>query len=298
MAIEAKKTLAFAEAVSLAVAALADRLKGKVRICLAVDKAKTTVVENLKEFSKEIAAFKRKHKEQSEKGEIPGDWKFSRYWKTYVGGVCPGRGETLAALFNTLCLVLKDGQPMLSEENFDSAKVAWLETANKCINHAMEEHGDAWMTCDDVLDVVNALSKPGDAQETLDAIRVRQKKGKSKSEEEACENAAPLTAKLAVEYLLSLIRNAQPDDVGEGLFVLTQSLQEAWAVSEKIPNETLTKWYDVADAAAKAAIAERAKALAAGIAEHIKVITEEAPAEVGAVTAPLEIPAELEEVAA
>jgi hypothetical protein len=27
----------------------------------------------------------------------------------------------------------------------------------------MKEHGDAWKTSDEVLDLVNALSKPGDA---------------------------------------------------------------------------------------------------------------------------------------
>ena len=35
----------------------------------------------------------------------------------------------------------------------------------------MKEHGDAWKTSDEVLDLVNALSKPGDALKKIKEIR-------------------------------------------------------------------------------------------------------------------------------
>ena len=51
----------------------------------------------------------------------------------------------------------------------------WLEKASAIVNAAREKHGEQWKTCDGVPDMVNALTKPGDAGKKLKDIRERQK---------------------------------------------------------------------------------------------------------------------------
>ncbi len=75
-------------------------------------------------------------------------------------------------MFNALVPTLDaSGKPLPSKEHFDGAAVDWLETANAIVKAAMKEHGDAWKTCDDVLDLVNTLSQPGDALKRIKEIR-------------------------------------------------------------------------------------------------------------------------------
>ena len=51
----------------------------------------------------------------------------------------------------------------------------WLEKASAIVNAAREKHGEQWKTSDEILDMVNALTKPGDAGKKLKDIREQQK---------------------------------------------------------------------------------------------------------------------------
>ena len=155
-------------------------------------------------YAKIVAALKRDHARFKDEKAIPADQTFKQFYAQNCGGELPGRMETLAAFFNSMCLV-EDGKgnPLLSETCYDAASVNSLEIANKCISHAKEKQGDNWRGCDDTLDVINALSTPGDATAKLKEIRKRQNGAKEKSGD---ENAALLTPEHAIEFLVAWIR--------------------------------------------------------------------------------------------
>ena len=103
---------------------------------------------------------------------IAADTAFRKFFADNCGGELPGRLETLAAFFNTMCLVEDgNGKPLLAETCYDAASVNSLEIANKVVSRAKELHRDNWRGCDDTLDVINALSTPGDATTKLKEIR-------------------------------------------------------------------------------------------------------------------------------
>jgi hypothetical protein len=173
---ETKKKLTFAELAALKIADLAGYLKKIVRVDEAITKAKDAFTSTLQFNGKVVAALKRAYVDRLNKRDIPPDTTFKKYFEQNAGGNLPSRVESLAALFNALVLTLDaNGKPLLSEECYDNAAVDWLEKSNAIVKDAMKRHGDAWKTCDDVLDVVNALSKPGDALKKLKEIRARQK---------------------------------------------------------------------------------------------------------------------------
>ena len=257
-----KNTITFAALLALTPADLYAAAKQHVGITKAVDKAKNNFIENLKEFSKIVAAMKRRYTEMREKHEIALDIPFKKFFKDNVKGDLLGRVEAMAALFNSLVLTLDAaGKPLLSEENFDMAAVDWLEKANAIVKAAQKEHGDAWKMCDDVLDTVHALSKPGDASKKLREIRKRQK-GESATEGDESEDV-PMTPELAADYLVAAIMTAGtlPTDKAAGLFLLCTKLpgrlEAAW-VESKIADATLDGW---------------TKNIARGVAPELEVIT-------------------------
>jgi hypothetical protein len=245
-----KKLTTYAELLLLKVAELATYCKKIVRVDQAIEKAKEAFAKNLKFNSKVVAALKRLHAEKRDAKEIPGDWTFKDYFKNVAGGELPGRVEALAALFNSLVLTVDaSGKPLLSEENFDAAADDWLEKANPIIKQAQKQHGEAWKTCDDVLDVVNALSKPGDALKAIKQIRARQKgeQGEGEGEEGNATAAQPLTVGRAIEFLkaamltgATLIASGKKDEVF-ALFAETFHLHDNWEKSG-IPAAALDAW--------------------------------------------------------
>ena len=147
--------------------------------------------------------------------------------------------EALASLFNAL---VETG--LLKEEHFDSAKVDWLEKANAIISAAQKKHGEDWKGCDDVLDVINALSTPGDALATLKEIRERQKaetgeKGEpGETAEGESRESAPLTLGVAVEFIKALFANAAsaPRDRQIELCAALFEVNDAWAENDLTEN--------------------------------------------------------------
>lgn len=271
---DTKKPMTFAEFAAMTVADLAVFCKKIVRVDQAIVKAKEAFTKGLKQNAKAVAALKRAHAAKKDTGEIPGDWDFKKYFKNVAGGDLPGRVEAMAALFNSLVLTLDaNGKPLLPEEYFDAAKDDWLEKANAVIKAAQKQYGDpVWKTCDDVLDVINALSKPGDAAKTIKEIRARQKGEKAEGENEDADAAQPLTVGRAIEFLKAAIQNGgkmiaagKKNEVFD-LFNATFTLHDTWTESG-IAHETLTGWTDqILDNAEK------------GVAPHIEVL-EPAPAE-------------------
>ena len=129
------------------------------------------------------------------------------FYAQNCGGDLPGRLETLAAFFNSLCLV-EDGKgnPLLSENCYDAASVNSLEIANQCISQAKAKQGDHWRGGDDTLDVINALSVAAPGAAKLKEIRKRQNGVLAKSGD---ENAALLTPEHAIEFLVAWIKTAR-----------------------------------------------------------------------------------------
>ncbi len=231
----------------------------------AVDKAKAKFTEKLQFYAKVVAALKRAYTKSLNAREIPPDTSFKKYFEQNAGGALPGRVESLASVFNSLVLTLDaNGKPLLTEENFDLAAVDWLEKASAIVSAAQKKHGDKWKMCDDVLDTINALSKPGEAGKKLKEIRERQKsEPDSDSDKEAAEGessvtAAPLTAGRCVEFLKALIRVAgeMPEQQAHTLFNDINDLVDAWDKSG-VGEDMLNAW---------------AKKRADGVAPHLEVV--------------------------
>jgi hypothetical protein len=269
-----KVKLTFAAAIAMAAA---DLFKHVAEIAVkpveAVEKATTKLVSNLKDAAIGVAALKRLYTQRIEARDIPGDTSFKKYFHDNVGGELPGRVEALANLFNALCLTNDaQGRPLIPEDIFvsEDTPVDWLEKASAIVNAAREKHGEAWKGCDEILDMINALTKPGDAGKKLKEIRERQKTGAKKTgegegdetatgETSGTKSSVVVTPQLAAEYLIAAIKNASklPSDSAATLFELCAKVTDAWEESGVAKGE-LTRW---------------AKNLASGVAVNMEVRT-------------------------
>ncbi len=274
---ETTKKPTFAELSKLAPADLFKLGTKIVRVDAAITKAKTALTDSMQFFAKVVAAMKRAYVERLNKREIPPDTTFKKYFEQNAGGALPGRVLALAELFNALVLTLDaNGKPLLSEECFDAAAVDWLEKSNAIIKRAQKDHGDAWKTSDEVLDVVNALSKPGDALKQIKEIRERQVGEKAEKDETA---AVTLTVGRAVEFLKAAIQGASKmkEEEAYALYADTVVLTDLWSESglsdDKI-NEFAAK-YD--------------KSVNAGVDPKIEI--KDAPAEAPTMEVPAEVAA-------
>ena len=264
-----KKLTTFTEYVAMKAAELFKHVaEVAVKPVEALNKATDKVVSNLKDAAKAVAAMKRLHMQRVEAREIPGDTPFKKFFKDNVGGELPGRVEALASLFNALVLTLDaNSKPLIAEEIYDDegTPVDWLEKASAIVNAAREKHGEQWKTCDEILDMVNALTKPGDAGKKLKDIREKQKGITETDEDEnAGKPVVAITPALAAEYLIATIKQAQeksPDEQYD-LCCAVWNINNAWA---ELP-EKLTRALD----------ARFRKAAKHGAAPHVEVITAEA----------------------
>ena len=164
MAKEAKTALTFAEIVKLASAEIFT-LGGMIpKLNNAVVSACDKFTNSLQQNAKVVAALKRRYIERLNAKEIPQDLPFSSkkpgkggYFEQNCGGLLPGRVESLAALFNSLVLTPDaQGNPLLTEKNYDAAKVDWLEKANAIVATAQEELGENWMSSGDIGAALNS----------------------------------------------------------------------------------------------------------------------------------------------
>ena len=264
-----KKLTRFTEYVAMKAADLFKHVaEVAVRPVEALNRATDKVVSNLKDAAKAVAAMKRLHNERINARDIPGDTPFKKYFKDNVGGELPGRVEALASLFNALVLTLDaNGKPLIAEEIYDDegTPVDWLEKASAIVNAAREKHGEQWKTCDEILDMVNALTKPGDAGKKLKAIRETQKGiTETDQDETTAKPVVAITPALAAEYLVAAIKQAQEKTADEQyeLCCAVWNINNAWA---ELP-DMLTRALD----------AKYQKAVQHGVAPHVEVVTAEA----------------------
>jgi len=265
-----KKLTTFTEYVAMKAADLFKHVaEVAVKPVEALNKATDKVVSNLKDAAKAVAAMKRLHNERINARDIPGDTPFKKYFKDNVGGELPGRVEALASLFNALVLTLDaNGKPLIAEEIYDDegTPVDWLEKASAIVNAAREKHGEQWKGSDEILDMINALTKPGDAGKKLKEIREKQK-GIAETDEDENATGKPvvaITPALAAEYLIAAIKQAKEKNADEQyeLCCAVWNINNAWA---ELPDK-LTRALD----------AKYQKAAKLGVAPHVEVVTAEA----------------------
>jgi hypothetical protein len=239
--------LTFADLTKKPAGELAPFLVDTVKTFGSLDAAKAKIEDTLQFSAKVVAAFERIYTERLNKHEIPANTSFKEFLKQNADGEVSGRVLAMASLFNTLVLTLdKNGKPMVPEENFDDAKVAWLEGANAIIKQARKDNGANWLTSDVVLDVVNALTHIGDAGKKIKAIRKRQKGEPAESADtEAGETAPVLTVGRAVEFILAAIKTAgkMPQSEAADLYEGCYNMQGAWDKSD-VSKDDLNRWTD------------------------------------------------------
>ena len=202
--VETKKLTLIAEMVALTLVELAKLGKTIVKMTEKIVQSRDEERKERKVHAKIVAELKRRHAKQVNAGDVPADYSFAKFFERETGGKCPGRTQSLAGLFNSLVLLDgPDGKPLISESIYDGAALDWLEKANAIVNAAIKQHGEAWKSCDEVKRAIAALSSPGDAAETLDAIR-KEQKGTETTDGESAEQGVTvsLTPENAVEFLL------------------------------------------------------------------------------------------------
>jgi len=201
----------------------------------AIAKAKDVVVEKLHTAMKVAAALKRDYAAMLHGKEIAPDTTEAKFFKDNCGGDLPARVKQLATFFNAV--VLTGTKPLIPESYLDAASANSLEKAAVIISTERKNAAEAWMTTDITLDVVNALSTPGDATKKLKEIRARQT---AKPEDEG-------DAETPASALLMLLQNRimqakDNDDESYKLFVGCQELAEAWGKNTMIPPTRYAEW--------------------------------------------------------
>jgi hypothetical protein len=200
----------------------------------AIAKAKDIVIEKLHNAMKVAAALKRDYAVMLHGKEIAPDTTETAFFKQYCGGDVPARVKQLATFFNAVCLT--GPKPLIPEAFIDAASANSLEKAAPIIATERKNSPEAWMGTDITLDVVNALSTPGDATKKLREIRARQT---AKPEDEGSEETP---ASALVMLLKNRITEAKDDEDGYRLFVACQELAEAWGQNTLIPPTRYNEW--------------------------------------------------------
>ena len=243
--------LTLAEIQALSVAERYALMQDCTKLAKKVEETRDTYREVSPVYGKVVAELKRDHRRMLDAKQIAGDMAFKDFFAQNCGGKLPGRLETLASFFNTMCFVDDDnGKALLAEEFYDEASVNALEIANKCINAAKALAQAAktdWRGHNDTLDVINALSKPGDATKKLKDIRKRQ--NPEGNGEGGDENAVPLTPEHAIEFLVAYIKSCKDkaEEKNAAIFAGTIAIGDAWGESG-IAEEMLNRWSTNIDA--------------------------------------------------
>jgi hypothetical protein len=230
--------LSFAEITKLAPAERIELMAGGVALTDRIHTQQETERKIRPAYAKVVAALKRDHTALLDAKSLPRDTSFRKYFTDNCGGDLPGRLDALSTLFNALCLCEYNGKPLLAEETYDSHSTNSLELANACINHVKSTKPEIWMGHDDTLDVLSALSKPGDATAKLKVIRNRQK-GITKEDAKPVE----VTTAMAVAHILAAIGAAKDmtREAAADLFASTLKIGDAWETSG-IESDELDKW--------------------------------------------------------
>ena len=219
---------------------------------LAITKAKDGATEKMHIAFKVTASLKRDYAAMLHGKEIASDMTETKFFTQYCGGDVPARVKQLATFFNAV--VLSFTKPLIPESFIDAASVNSLEKAASIVATERKNCADAWMATDITLDVINALSTPGDATKKLAEIRKRQN---PKADD---EGSAETPTSALVALLLNRIAEAKADEDGYKLFCYGQDLAEKWITNKVIPATQYAEWLAKRESDAKAkADAEKIK---------------------------------------
>jgi hypothetical protein len=200
----------------------------------AITKAKDAATEKMHMAFKVTASLKRDYAAMLHGKEIAPDMTEAKFFAQYCGGDVPARVKQLATFFNAV--VLTGAKPLIPEAFVDAASVNSLEKAASIIATERKNCADAWMATDITLDVINALSTPGDATKKLAEIRKRQN---PKADD---EGSAETPTSALVSLLLNRIAEAKDDEEGFKLFCFGQDLAERWGQNKQIPATRYADW--------------------------------------------------------
>ena len=200
----------------------------------AITKAKDAATEKMHMAFKVTASLKRDYASMLHGKEIAPDMTEAKFFTQYCGGDVPARVKQLATFFNAV--VLTGAKPLIPEAFVDAASVNSLEKAASIIATERKNCADAWMATDITLDVINALSTPGDATKKLAEIRKRQN---PKADD---EGSAETPTSALVSLLLNRIAEAKDDEEGFKLFCFGQDLAERWGQNKQIPATRYADW--------------------------------------------------------
>ena len=200
----------------------------------AITKAKDAATEKMHMAFKVTASLKRDYAAMLHGKEIAPDMTEAKFFTQYCGGDVPARVKQLATFFNAV--VLTGAKPLIPEAFVDAASVNSLEKAASIIATERKNCADAWMATDITLDVINALSTPGDATKKLAEIRKRQN---PKADD---EGSAETPTSALVSLLLNRIAEAKDDEDGYKLFCFGQELAERWGQNKQIPATRYADW--------------------------------------------------------
>ena len=160
---------------------------GYVRTFAAIEKAKETAGEKIHFHSKICGALQRAFVVALTERTIP-PVKFPAYHEANAGGKPSGRVMALTNVFLTL---VDRENPPVTEDQFDKIPADWLEKASAVLNTARETHAEKFLESPEVVDLLKALTTPGDAGKAIADIRKKQKgekKGDAPATGEPTEN--------------------------------------------------------------------------------------------------------------
>jgi hypothetical protein len=218
-----EKTMAKATTVKILTIAEIDKLPLKERYTLykdnvvtpfkAIKNAQKKATDSLHVAAKVHASLKREHVAMLAVGTLAAGTSEKEFFEKHCGGTPSGRVLAVSTFFNAICMTLVetmvDGKPVkksLIDEvtMFDPHSGNALEIGAACIAAERKLLPDGWMGTDNTLDVISALSTPGDATTKLKKIRKRQKGEK----EETGEGNVPHTIASCIAFLKDAIAKA------------------------------------------------------------------------------------------
>jgi|GEM_PF-2795894 len=237
--------LTFAEAMIIPLGDLAKSLGECVKLDTARVEKRDALKSRLPQFAKEYAALERRYNDLLNRREIKPNKLKKDFIEDYVGGKVPNGVIQMSNVFCSLVLTVDgNGKPLLPEAFYDVAKAEWLRDGSAVLNHACDvakKKGTDWRFHEDVIELVTALSYPGDAGKTIKELRKRQKGETAKDDGEY--TAIEFTPENAAEYFIEAIKKAgeMPTAKAASLYQLTIKINDAWAESG-VSEDVLNKW--------------------------------------------------------
>ena len=251
----------------------------------AIETAKDRATDSLHNGAKIHASLKREYVALLAKGTLTAGTSEREFFEKHCGGKPAPRVLAVSTFFNAMCMtlvevvvtdkdgkpvlepaldlegkpIMKDGKPAMKQSTvqkslldettqFDPHSGNALEIASACIAHERKAKPDGWMSTDNTLDVISALSKPGDASTKLKKIRATQKGTKDGDTESAGTNP-PHTIDSCLDFLKNAILNGgailkgeRGEEITANFFKATYyDMGNLWGKSG-VSEEMMAKW--------------------------------------------------------